>query len=233
MARGDDEHVVHGIALSVPGVDEAQGTDDDRLRVAGCRVEPFVNMAATQRIHAAEVTDLALQGNQRQQRAQLADVKVLLQAGLHRIIDQLVLDQLGILLANIDLARDCCQIARVQPFGYRLRRIESKGCLIRRGVLQGVLAQGFGVDVEGVGQRQAAGFKTVGDRDLKVIEGQPGGRRLVGKYRFTHALLGEGIDRRNPEQVFAGLLVQFAQCVDGSTVLIQVSGRSVDQPAGY
>ena len=122
--------------------------------MTGHRLEPFAHIATPQFVYAANAPDLALQRNQRQQSAQLADVEVLLQGCLHRIVNQFVLDQARIRLANIDLARDLRQVAFIQPFGDRLRRVESKRCLIRRGVLNGVFAERFGMNIERVGQRQ-------------------------------------------------------------------------------
>ncbi|MNX97613.1 hypothetical protein D3C86_1299860 [compost metagenome] len=129
-----------------------------------------MNVATTQFIYTADAADLALKRNQRQQGTQLADVKMLLQGRLRQVIDQLVLDQSGIGLADINLARHLRQEGIVQPFGYRLRWTESNDSLIRRDVLQGVFTQGFGMGVVRVGQRQATGFETIGDRNFQVIE---------------------------------------------------------------
>ncbi|MNP36731.1 hypothetical protein D3C76_1301410 [compost metagenome] len=158
---------------------------------------------------------------------------MLLQGRLQRIVDQFVLDQLGVCLTDVDLARHFRQVRNVQPVRERLCRLEPQGGLIRCAVLQGVLAECFGVHVERIGQCQSAGFETVGDGDLEAVQRQPGGGFLIGNDCVAQAVLGVGREGQNPHQFFVSLFVQFSQRIDGLAVLIQIGSRSTKQPIGY
>ena len=131
------------------------------------RFEPLANIRVAPLIDTANSANLAFQGNQRQQGMQLAQVEMFLQGGLLGIIDQFVLEQLRVGLADVDFFRHFRQVRAVQPGGKRLRRVEAQGGHIGRRVLQREVAQVFAIAVERVGQGQATGLETVGDGDFQ------------------------------------------------------------------